>query len=136
MKQKIRKRGTAIVVTPKGILVAAGRHKVFLLPGGGTNRGESREHAAKRELKEETGLKTVGCKYLFTFNEPKFTDTGKPREIVSLHKVFLIKAIGTPKPSHHDVKYLDYWLPGKNIQLSKSTEIIINAYLQSGAMPW
>jgi hypothetical protein len=30
-----RRRGTAIVETPKGILVASERRKIFLLPGGG-----------------------------------------------------------------------------------------------------
>lgn len=33
-----------------GILVVAGRSKRFMLPGGGANRGETRENAAKRKL--------------------------------------------------------------------------------------
>jgi len=34
---KKRRRGTAIVETEEGILVTAGRSKVFILPGGGVN---------------------------------------------------------------------------------------------------
>mgnify|MGYP001595728927 CR=1 FL=1 len=39
----LRRRGTAIVETEKGILVAAGRGK-FLLPGGNAKRSESRRN--------------------------------------------------------------------------------------------
>jgi hypothetical protein len=59
-----RRRGTAIVDTKQGILVTAGRNKVFLLPGGGANQNESRTQAALRELREETGLKTIHVKFL------------------------------------------------------------------------
>jgi len=45
----------------------AGRSKVFLLPGGGANRGESRIEAAMRELREETGLKPYYAKFLFRY---------------------------------------------------------------------
>ncbi|EFD93210.1 MAG: NUDIX hydrolase [Candidatus Parvarchaeum acidophilus ARMAN-5] len=122
--QIIRRRGTAIVETPKGILVASDRRKLFLLPGGGANKGENREKAAIRELKEETGLRTLGSKYLFEYNEP---DDG--RRIRNLHKVFLIKASGEPKPNHHDVHYLTYWTLGSDVNLSRTTKFIINKYL-------
>jgi 8-oxo-dGTP pyrophosphatase MutT (NUDIX family) len=62
-----RRRGTAIVDTKQGILVTAGSNKVFLLPGGGANQNESRISAAIRELREETGLKTLHAKFLFRY---------------------------------------------------------------------
>ncbi|NMB66558.1 NUDIX domain-containing protein [Candidatus Woesearchaeota archaeon] len=125
-----RRRGTAIVETPNGILVASGKRKLFLLPGGGAKKNESRKRAAIRELEEETSLRTYSCEYLFTSNEPKYNSEGKKRKIRNLHKVFLIKATGNPKPSHHDVAYIDYWKPRSKIELSKSTKIIIEKYLK------
>ena len=53
---KKRRRSTAIVKTPKGILVVASHSKVYLLPGGEANNGELRTDASVKELKEETGL--------------------------------------------------------------------------------
>jgi 8-oxo-dGTP diphosphatase len=120
-----RRRGTAIVETQKGILVASGRHKIFLLPGGNAKVWESRKRAAIRELKEETSLRKYYCKYLFTYHEPKGS---KHR---AFHKVFLIKATGHPRPHHHDVKYINYWKPGSRLRLSRNTKKIIDIYLEN-----
>ena len=121
-KQIVRRRGTAIVDTPKGILVAS-HHKIWLLPGGGAENGESREKAAMRELREETGLKATSAKYLFSYDEPE------DRRIRNLHKVFLIKAEGNPKPNHHDVHHLAFWKPDSNIKLSPTTKRIVDRYI-------
>jgi len=101
----VRRRGTAIIDTPNGILVASGRRKIFLLPGGGTKRKESRRKAAIRELREETGLRAYSSKYLFTYNEQKYYPDGRKRKIVNLHKVFLIKAKGHARP-REEVKHI------------------------------
>jgi ADP-ribose pyrophosphatase YjhB (NUDIX family) len=122
----VRRRGTAIVDTDKGILVASGHRKLFLLPGGGARHGESRRQAAIRELREETGLKAYYWKYLFTYHEPN--DPG--RKVRNLHKVFLIKAYGSPRPNHHDVHHVAFWRPGSDIHISRTTELIIKKYLE------
>lgn len=127
----IRRRGTAIVETPRGILVTASRNKLFLLPGGGAEKWESRRRAAIRELREETGLKAYSWKYLFTHHEPKYNyHNGKRREIRNLHKVFLIKAHGIPKPNYHDVSHIDYWEPGSGVNISRTTKLIIDKYVR------
>ena len=126
----VRRRGTAIVETPKGILVTASRNKLFLLPGGGAEKWESRRRATIRELKEETGLKAYSWKYLFTYHEPKYSEGGKKRKIRNLHKVFLVKASGTPKPNYHDVKHIAFWKPNSDINISRTTKKIIDIYLE------
>ena len=126
----VRRRGTAIVDIPKGILVASGKRKIFLLPGGGTERKlrESRRKAAIRELREETGLKAYSSKYLFTYNESKYFPDGRKRKIVNLHKVFLIKANGHARP-RHEVKHIAYYKDG-NINLPYNTKKIVERYLE------
>lgn len=126
----IRRRGTAIVDTPRGILVASGRRKIFLLPGGGTERKrkESRRKASIRELREETGLRAYDSKYLFTYNESKYYPDGRKRKIVNKHKVFLIKAKGRARP-RDEVKHIAYYKDG-NINLPYNTKKIVEKYLE------
>jgi 8-oxo-dGTP pyrophosphatase MutT (NUDIX family) len=126
----VRRRGTAIVETPRGILVTSSRNKLFLLPGGGAEKWESRRRATIRELKEETHLKAYYCKYLFTYNEPKYNSKGEKKKIRNLHKVFLIKAEGIPRPNYHDVHHIDYWKPGSKVNISPTTIKIIDQYLK------
>ena len=123
-RQIRRRRGTAIVDTPSGILVVAGKRKMFMLPGGGAQKDETRRNAAIRELREETGLRTRACRYLFSYNSPK-----DDRRFRNLHKVFLIEAEGVAEADTREVKYLDYWKEGSNIHLSDSARVIIDLYL-------
>lgn len=120
----LRRRGTAIVDTSDGILVVAGKRRRFVLPGGGARKDESRRAAAIRELKEETGLSAKSSNYLFSYNSPK-----NRRRVSNLHKVFLIDAEGVVRPDNHEVRYVEYWRPGANIELTESAKIIIDRYL-------
>lgn len=121
-----RRRGTAIVETEEGILVTAGRSRVFLLPGGGANKHETRSQAAMRELREETGLQPYYTKYLFhhTGRVHKSHGHGYFRDH---HTVCLVKARGTPSP-HREVKYVEYYRPGSGIRISGVTKEIIERY--------
>lgn len=123
--QIVRRRGTAIVETPAGVLVIAGERGLFLLPGGGAQRGETRMRAAIRELKEETGLVANGCKFLFSYDDP---DDG--RRVRNLHKVFLIDAEGEPRRKSHESRYIGYWKPSLGLNLSGTTRRLLERYFE------
>lgn len=111
----MRRRGTAIIETKKGILLTAGASRTFILPGGGASKKESRMQAAIREVKEETGLEPYFAMILFR-HKSKFND----------HSVYYIKAKGEPKPSN-EVLYLNYHL-NPNLRISKSTREIMKKF--------
>ena len=75
-----RRRGTAIVEFPEGILVVSQGSEYFMLPGGGANKGESRRKAAIRELKEETGLKSLEQNICFHM-KVEFTKTSRAEDL-------------------------------------------------------
>lgn len=123
---KKRRRGTAIIETSRGILVASGKRKIFLLPGGGAKKGETRQQAAIRELEEETGLHAHSVKYLFSYK-------GKPHKSYSggyfqdHHKVFLVKSYGHCRP-RKEIKQLAWYKQDSDICLSQTTREIIEKY--------
>jgi 8-oxo-dGTP diphosphatase len=121
-----RRRGTAIVETEKGILVTAGRGGVFLLPGGGAKRGESRTKAAMRELREETGLKPYHVKYLFR-HRGRVSKSHGHGYFQDHHTVCLVKAHGIPRP-RHEIKYVAFYKPGSRVRISGVTREIIEKY--------
>jgi 8-oxo-dGTP pyrophosphatase MutT (NUDIX family) len=110
-----RRRGTAIVETPDGILVVSRDNRTFFLPGGGAESGESRRDAAVRELREETGLEVVDCHFLFEY--PSF---------VNDHKVFLMETTGIAEPDS-EIRYVDFF-NGSNLKVSASSWEIIELY--------
>ena len=120
-----RRRGTAIVETKKGLLIAAGLSKVFLLPGGAANRRESRMQAAIRELKEETALEPYFAMALFRLEGR----THSFKHIKDFHTVYYIKAKGEPQPKQ-EIKYLKWYTPGKDIKVSETTKRILDQYYE------
>ena len=115
MRASKRRRGTAIVDTLRGILVVSHDDRTFFLPSGGAEKGESQKTAAIRELKEETYLETVSCRFLFDYES--LTDN---------HEVFLIETYGVAKPSS-EIKYIDYFT-GSNLKVSNATWEILQLY--------
>ena len=128
LKIRKRRRSTAIIETPRGILVVAGRRGLYVLPGGGTNKGESITQAVVRELKEETGLIVTDARFLFehaghvqrAYSGIYFKD---------YHTVYLIKASGIARPLN-EVKYVNYYSPDSEIKLSRTTKEIIDRFYE------
>jgi len=123
-----RRRGTAIVEFPEGILVVSQGSEPFMLAGGGANKGETRRKAAMRELQEETGLKPLDSKYLFSYKGRLHKDFKGRGSFRDYHKVFLIKAQGTPTPQK-EIKQIAFFKEGSGLKLSYSTQEIIERFL-------
>lgn len=122
---RTRRRGTALIETPRGILVVSKDRRTFLTPGGGARRGESRQDAAIRELKEETGMKVVEIAYLFDFTG--VTHTGERGGLFrNHHKVYKVTATGVPSPSR-EIKSVAYY-DGSGPKVSYSAQRIIARY--------
>jgi len=123
-----RRRGTAIVEFPEGILVVSQGRESFMLAGGGANKGESRRKAAMRELQEETGLKPLDSTYLFSYKGRLHKDFKGREPFRDYHKVFLIKADGIPSPQR-EIKHIAFFKEGTGLNLTCSTKKIIEKFL-------
>lgn len=117
-----RRRGTALVETPDGILVVSEGARWYSLPGGGAGPDESGEHAAARELREETCLKRSKSSFLFEHRGTirRSHHGGYYRDI---HEVFLIKTEGVAKP-RGEVHRLAYFDGSRPALLRDAREII------------
>ena len=120
-----RRRGTAIVETKKGILLVAGFKKVFLLPGGGASRKESRMQAAIRELKEETGLEPYFAMALFRVEGR----THSFKHLTDLHTVYYIKAKGEAQ-AKQEIFHIHWYTAEKDIKISETTKKILEQYYE------
>jgi len=128
LKKAVRKRrrGTAVVDMPQGVLIVAGKSGRFSLPGGAAEKGESRKAATIRELEEETTLKTLSMQYLFDYTgHIRWRKSGWVRDE---HKVFLVEAQGTPQPTQ-EIRELRFYQPGDSVRMSEAARAIIDRYL-------
>ncbi len=128
-----RRRGTAIVETPKGILLVAGKSGIFILPGGGAKYNEGMLEGAVRELREETTLKAYNARYLFDY-VGRIHRSRYGGQFQDYHNVFLVRANGVPKPSKEirEIAYYSTDIPIREspLRLSKTTIEIIERFYQ------
>ena len=111
-----RRRATAIVEYPEGILVTVMRYMACGLPGGSIQPGEVEELVLVRELREETGLIADEMSLLFHYETS-----------VSDHAVFWILARGTPSAGGN-VDQLAFYRPGSDLNLSPEAQAIIERF--------
>lgn len=121
-----RRRGVAIIDTPKGVMVVAGRSRKYILPGGGTKKYESRRRAAIRELREETGLRAKKSTFLFSAYGKKWRGHGG-KYIRNRTKVFKVSAYGRLRP-RSEVKHIRYYKPGSRLNVTSGTREIVEKY--------
>jgi 8-oxo-dGTP diphosphatase len=134
MKLIKRRRGTAIIQTPKGIILTADKLNIFILPGGGAEKGETVKDATIREIKEELGLNTKSIRYLFKLKDKPYKND-KPHKypadsyIEDTNYVFLVETIGIPKPKH-EIERARYYVKGSKIEMYQSTKDILKRFLK------
>lgn len=126
---RVRRKGVAIVNSDKGILVVSESGKMFSLPGGGADRGESREKAAIRELREETGLKAESAKFLFSYEGKRWRNF-RGLWVTNHAKVFLIEVTGNLRP-RKEIKHVAWYAPlsEDNVKISEGTKALIDEFL-------
>ncbi len=83
----------------------------WALPGGFVRVGESLDNCARRELKEETGLRDVFLEQLYTFGQPK----RDPREhVVTVAYYALVNLVDHPPKADTDARNAA-WFPFEDI---------------------
>lgn len=113
-----RRRASAIVERPEGILLVLMRHMGAMLPGGGIKPFESDGDAAARELLEETGL--VAERVVFLFERQSLGQS---------NAVFWVRAQGVPKPCN-EIDQIAYYPPREPLRLAPETQSILHQFAE------
>jgi 8-oxo-dGTP pyrophosphatase MutT (NUDIX family) len=117
-----RRRATAIVEYPDGILVVLMRYMAGSLPGGGVKPGETDEAAVIRELQEEIGLIAVETVFLF-----RYESTARD------HAVYWVRVEGVPAACG-EIDELAYYHKGAALKLAPEARAIIDRFLAYKAL--
>lgn len=110
-----RRRASAIVQHPQGIVLVLMRHLDAMLPGGGVHDHETEQDGVLRELLEETGLVAQEATFLFQVESSYQTNA-----------VFWVLAPGTPQP-HNEIDAIAYF-PDPTLRLSSQTQLILRRF--------
>jgi 8-oxo-dGTP diphosphatase len=113
-----RRRASAIVERPEGIVLVLMRHMGAMLPGGGIKSGESDHDAALRELNEETGLIAEHAVFLFQYES-----------VAQTNAIFWVQAHGRPRPCN-EIDQIAYYHTNTQLRLSPETQTILRRFGQ------
>jgi hypothetical protein len=134
VSQKVRKRrrGMGIIDMSEGVLVVAMDNGLFTLPGGGAEWYETRKQATKREIKEETSLDAINLRFFQKGIGPVYIDRhGRPTQ--NYNKVFVVDTFGGELQIGNEIKYYDFWKPGKVVNISPGTKKTLEKYFAEKA---
>ncbi len=118
----------AVVVLPllgKGTLVLEEqyrpvvRKRIYELPAGHIEKGETPEHAGRRELKEELGYRIASMKFMFKAYP-------QPGTVTSMHYFYYAKCSksGKPAPEENEDIIAKRVTLGKALEMIKANKII------------
>jgi 8-oxo-dGTP diphosphatase len=99
----------------------------WALPGGFVRIDESLEEAAKRELKEETGVKNVYLEQLFSFGEPQRDPRGR---VITITYIALINSENIDLKASTDVSEAKWFSIENTPLLAFDHKKILNYALQ------
>ena len=113
-----------VLLIKRGIEPFKGR---WALPGGFIRINESLEQAAKRELKEETGVKDVYLEQLYTFGDVKRDPRGR---VITIAYMALVNSHKIKLKASTDVKKAQWFAINKIPDLSFDHKEILEYALQ------
>ncbi|HEU5261944.1 MAG TPA: NUDIX domain-containing protein [Gemmatimonadales bacterium] len=115
----VREDQLQVLLIERGLPPFEGR---WALPGGFIREGESLEHAALRELAEETGVRDVYLEQLFTFGDPGRDPRGR---VVTVAYYALIASDRAPLVASTDARAARWWPVAKHPPLAFDHEGIL-----------
>ena len=81
------------------------------------------------ELQEETGMIPNSAHYFYSYTGTSWLDF-HGNETKNEVKVFIVKALGTPKPCN-EIKAVAWWTPNSDLKLKNGVKTVIDNYLNS-----
>ncbi len=103
----------------------------WALPGGFIDIGESAEHAARREAREETGLRITELRQFHTYSIP-----GRDPRFHTLSIVFIARARGKPRGRDDAREARIFMRQALPRPLAFDHREILNDYFHHRGRPW